>query len=240
MDTPADERHHLDDIASRIEYSEGVIRYSTRYCYQIFSRYMQPGNTLELGPGEGVMTECLCERGEPVTVVDGAQGLCSDLKRRFPQATVVHSLFEEFVPSERYTNILLGHVLEHVEDPRNLLESVRDWLCKDGRVLAAVPNSRSLHRQAGVMMGLLDSEDELNETDVSIGHRRVYGPERFREEFISAGFRIEASGGYWIKTLTNAQTLEICTPEMLRAFFELGERYPDIAAEIYVVASPSQ
>ena len=44
-------------------------------------------------------------------------------------------------------------------------------------------------------------------------------------------------GGYWLKPLSNAQLDRDWTPEMLDAFMALGERYPDVAAEIYVVAT---
>ena len=65
----------------------------------------------------------------------------------------------------------------------------------------------------------------------------VSSPESFRAQFTAAGLKVEHSGGYWIKPLSNAQTDEWFTDEMIDAFLALGERYPDIAAEIYVVAS---
>jgi hypothetical protein len=43
-------------------------------------------------------------------------------------------------------------------------------------------------------------------------------------------------GGYWLKPLSNAQLEAHWTPEMLEAYMQVGERYPDIAAEIYVIA----
>jgi hypothetical protein len=105
-----------------------------------------------------------------------------------------------------------------------------------GRILAAVPNSRSLHRQAAVIMGLLEREDQLNDLDRHHGHRRVYNPESFRQDFLKAGLDIEVFGGYWLKPLSNGQIEETWTPQMLQAFMQLGERYPDIAGEIYVIA----
>jgi len=51
-----------------------------------------------------------------------------------------------------------GHVLEHVDDPVAVLRLVKSWLKPGGRVLAAVPNARSIHRQAAVIMGLLPYE----------------------------------------------------------------------------------
>jgi hypothetical protein len=48
--------------------------------------------------------------------------------------------------------------------------------------------------------------------------------------------QIEFFGGYWLKPLSNQQIEENWTPSMLDVFMRLGERYPDIAGEIYVVA----
>ena len=47
------------------------------------------------------------------------------------------------------------------------------------------------------------------------------------------------SGGYWLKPVSNAQIEEAGNPEMLKAFMQMGERYPDIAAEIYIKAELS-
>jgi 2-polyprenyl-3-methyl-5-hydroxy-6-metoxy-1,4-benzoquinol methylase len=141
------------------------------------------------------------------------------------------------MPNQKFDNIILGHVLEHVADPVNILVRAKQWLKSDsGRLFAAVPNSRSLHRQAAVIMGLLISEDALNEADIHHGHRRVFNPESFRNVFYQAGLHIEIFGGYWMKPVSNKQLEESWTSEMLDAFMQLGERYPDIAGEIYIVA----
>ena len=58
-----------------------------------------------------------------------------------------------------------------------------------------------------------------------------------RAAFMSAGLRIDVFGGYWLKPLSNSQIESQWTQAMLDAFMQLGERYPDIAGEIYVLAS---
>jgi hypothetical protein len=93
-----------------------------------------------------------------------------------------------------------------------------------------------LHRQAAVLLGLLEFEEQLNEADIHHGHRRVYNPETFRRDFLKAGLTIEVFGGYWLKPVSNAQIEQSWTSEMLQAFMKLGERYPDISAEMYIVA----
>lgn len=235
-DHTAAERRRLEDIAGDSWYAKGVNGASVAFSGEIFARHFRGGSCLELGPAEGVMTGLLDRAFDSLTVVDGSERFCEALRERFPDAEVVQSLFEEFAPGRKFDAIVLGHVLEHVSDSRGLLAAAREWLGPEGRIYAAVPNARSLHRQAAVMLGMLVGEHELNETDIHHGHRRVYDPESFRQDFLAAGLRIEVFGGYWIKPLSNAQIDASWTPEMIRAFMELGERYPDIAAEIYVIA----
>ena len=191
-----------------------------------------------MGPAEGVMTELLVSTGKKITVVEGSGLFCESLRSRFPDIEIAHSLFEEFEPRSTFDNIVLGHVLEHVKDPVNILMRAKAWLTPGiGKIFSAVPNSRSIHRQAAVLMGLLSQEDELNQLDHHHGHRRVFNPESFRNIFYQAGISIDVFGGYWLKPVSNRQIEENWTPEMLDAFMHLGERYPDIAGEIYVLGS---
>jgi 2-polyprenyl-3-methyl-5-hydroxy-6-metoxy-1,4-benzoquinol methylase len=158
------------------------------------------------------------------------------LQSRYPQIRVECSLIETYTPDRAFDNVVLGHVLEHVADPVAVLRQVTMWLSPAGRIFASVPNARSLHRQMGVVMNLLPTEHSLNELDLHHGHRRVYDAESFRRDFRAAGLRIEVSGGYWIKPAANAHLEASWTPDMIEAAMVVGERYPDIAAELYVVA----
>ena len=230
------ELERINSIAERSLYGAGLNEHAVRYSFEIFSRFIRGETILEMGPAEGIMTELLTQLGKKTTMVEGAECFCADLRQRFPASRVIHSLFEDYEPDERLDNIILGHVLEHVADPVHILRKVAAWLSPEGRILATVPNSRSMHRQAAVIMGLLTFEEELNDTDRYHGHRRVFNPETFRQAFLEAGLAIEVFGGYWLKPLSNRQIEETWTEEMLHAFMQLGERYPDIAGEIYIVA----
>ena len=227
----------LQDIAKDSWYAKGVSSKMVEYSFKVFSRHIKGGKVLEMGPAEGVMTPLLLGVCESLTLLEGAEHFCDDLRRRYPQATVVHSLFENFTPQETFDFITLGHVLEHVEDPVAIVTLAVSWLKPGGKMIAAVPNSRSIHRQAAVMMGLLAAENSLNEMDIHHGHRRVFNPESFKDTFIKAGMKIDFYGGYWLKPIANSQIEQSWNPEMLQAFMQLGEQYPEIAAEIYVVAS---
>lgn len=227
----------LDAIARDSIYATGCNGAMIRYSWSIARRHLPAGRLLEMGPAEGVMTSLIAAERPDLHVLEGSAVFCEGLRQRFPAATVHHAMFEDFRPPQPYDAIVLGHVLEHVTDPIAVTERVRGWLAPGGKIFAAVPNARSLHRQAAVLMGLLPQEDAMSELDHRHGHQRVFNPESFRACFSRAGMSIEYFGGYWLKPLSNAQIDRDWTPAMLDAFLKLGERYPDLAAEIYVVAS---
>ena len=232
-----DEKAHLERISNVSLYAAGANSATIKYSFKVAERYLVGDNLLEMGPAEGVMTELLATTGKRMTLVEGSSLFCEDLRKRFPRANVVLALFEEYQPSELFDNIILGHVLEHVQDPVDILSRAKQWLkAGTGRLFAAVPNARSLHRQAAVIMVMLPQEDALNEMDIHHGHRRVFNPETYRNAFYQAGLQIEIFGGYWMKPVSNKQIEVNWTPKILGAFMQLGERYPDIAGEIYVVA----
>ncbi len=112
-----DEKSRLDQIAADSWYSKGLNTCTIDYCAEVFARFFQGRRCLEMGPAEGVMTGHLARAFPDLTLVEGARAFCDSLRARFPSATVVHSLFEDFQPTERFDTIILGHVLEHVRQP---------------------------------------------------------------------------------------------------------------------------
>lgn len=231
------ESDKLQQIAEDLGYSNGIMRYSISHCHRVILRHMVPGSILELGPAEGVMTQLLVKDSSDVSIVEASDKFCSIIQSRHPSVEIINCLFEDFNPIKRYDNIIMGHVLEHVEDPVDLLSRARQWLNPEGIIFGAVPNAHSIHRQAAVAMGILEKENSLNSADISHGHRRVFDPVSFRDTFIQAGLSVHKFGGYWFKPLSNKQIEDHWSADMVKAFMDLGENYPDIAGEIYIVAS---
>ena len=89
---------------------------------------------------------------------------------------------------------------------------------------------------AEISHAMLGAVTELHEGDLSIGHRRVYTPADFQQEIRDAGLAVDRFGGVFIKILSNAQSATTFSDDQLRALLVIGERYPAIAAEMYVVA----
>lgn len=226
----------LDQIAKNSLFTTPAGNTSLYKSFDVFMRYAKKGSVLELGCAEGLMTEKIVEYFDDVAVVEGSSVFCEQLRKKLPSVEVHNSYFEDFDCNKKFDNILLGHVLEHVDDPAYVLSHIKKFLKPDGLIFAAVPNARSIHRQAAVIMGLLENEHTLNSLDIHHGHQRVFNPESFRNVFIKADLPITVFGGYWFKPLSNGQIEANWTQEMLDAFMDLGERYPDIAGEIYIVS----
>ena len=232
------EKIKIENISLNSLYAAGVMPIAIKYCFDILSRHLRRKcSILEMGPAEGVMTEYLINSGHLLTLLEGSSLFCSSLKSRFPDVTIHNSLFEDFETEETFDVILMGHVLEHVENPIDVITKSSLWLKPGGFIFAAVPNAKSLHRQAAVLMGLLEVEGALNEMDLHHGHRRVYTPDSFRDMFIKSNLRVDVFGGYWLKPISNQQLEKDWSLEMLDAYMQLGERYPDLAGEIYIIAS---
>jgi len=229
-------KNKLEEVAKNSLYTTFTNSTTIEYSFQIAKRYLKAGSILELGPAEGLMTRHLINIDKNLTVIEGSIVFADELKLKYPNLNVINSLFEQTDILEKFDNILLGHVLEHVDNPIEVLAKVKKWLKPNGIVFCAVPNARSIHRQAASEMGLIKSIFEMSTKDIHHGHMRIYTPETLKSEFREAGFEISGFGGYWLKPLSDKQIEDSWTPAMLDAFMKLGEMYPDIAAEIYIVA----
>lgn len=112
----------------------------------------------------------------------------------------------------------------------------KNILKKNGVIILDVPNSQSIHRQIGVLLGMLKRENQLNTQDKSIGHKRVYDMKILKRDVRKAGLLIKDSGGIFLKPFDNEQMGKILNEKGIAAFSKLGIRYPDISAEIYIIA----
>lgn len=234
------EAERLDLVASRVNYSDGVNGAMISYCTRIFQRFYAGGRVLELGPAEGLSTQHLKEFCDDLEVCEGSASHATSLRSRYPDLTIHCCLFEDFEPKKPFSYIYLSHVLEHVSDPIEVLQRASRWLTSSGIIFASTPNARSFHRMAGVLAGDLSSPEDLNQSDLLAGHRRVFDRQQLHSLFIEAGFRITASGGFFLKSLSNTQLGNAVDVTHLEALMNLGEFFPENAGDIYLVASLAQ
>jgi len=234
-------RQFLNDIARKhhsitIEGCEKLYKKRYDYLYEMLKKYFVLGSALELGCGNGILTQRICKDFEKVTAVDGSKIFIEKLKKQLKISNLhlVNNLFEEFSPNEQFNTIFMTHILEHVDTPVKLLKRSKEWLATDGRVLIVVPNANSLHRLIGVKLGMLKQKNELSEVDQIVGHKRIYTLQLLSRHIQNAGFRIIYKGGCMLKILSTRQ-MENWSPELIDALYAVGKDMPKLCSKICIV-----
>jgi len=192
---------------------------------------------LNLGLGNGIVARSLDRICESQHVVEGSKLIIDRFSFKSERTAFIHSFFEDFTSNRDFDLILANHVLEHVDDPVNILNVLADKHCRADTILyATVPNAKSMHRLIGKQMGMLDSVYSLNSSDVRAGHQRVYDIESLKSHFNQSPFIITDLGGYNLKLVSLAQ-MEDWSDELLNAIFEVSQDFPpDICSNIWVKA----
>lgn len=208
-----------------------------KYRYMDLKKYYRGSTCLELGCADGEGTQYLPESFSKVVAVDGSQRLIDIAKKRVtdPKVRFIASYFEKLDTKEKYDTVILFHILEHVDDPVEILKLAKKFLKKGSVLIVDVPNANSIHRHIGVKLGMLKSVYDLHEGDLSIGHQRVYDLKTLRQDVEKAGLKIIKEGGIYLKPFSNGQMKQIVDDEMLKAFVELGKKYYRLSANIYMV-----
>ena len=244
---PVIDKQELDEIARRYHANADVPDkhiedLCQRFCTNWILSTLIPGTRiLELGFGEGIVTQALVEAGMNVTVIEGSQILHDQIRAEYDSRVIaVHALFEEYTTDATFDVVLASHVLEHVEDPVGLLRRIKPWLTPNGRLIVIVPNRESLHRRLAVFMGLQTELDTLSQRDHLVGHRRVYSHESLARDLLDGGFRTTGATGFFLKSLPNSMMLEY-SEALLWAMNQIAPQLPkELLANIGVIAVPIQ
>ncbi|WP_158605765.1 bifunctional 2-polyprenyl-6-hydroxyphenol methylase/3-demethylubiquinol 3-O-methyltransferase UbiG [Acidovorax sp. 100] len=126
---------------------------------RLIRRLPQKGRVLELGPGPGVMTKVMIDKGYQLTVVeidpDSAQ-----IVRGLGAETIVADLEDlqwlEQLRGRRFDAVLACDVLEHLRHPERVLEALRQCLEPQGRLIVSVPNIAYGGVIAALVQGMFD------------------------------------------------------------------------------------
>lgn len=216
-------------------------KYVTSSTYQVLSKYYYGESCLELGSADGYGTTFLLKRFKKVVAVDGSKRMLNNLRKKVKskKLQVIHTLFEDLNLKGKFDTIVITHVIDIVDNPIQVLKIAKSFAHKKTRIIIEVPNSHSLHRQIGVLLKILKDEHQLGEADKNVGHQRIYDMKILLSDIKKSGLKIKAKGGFLLKALPNSQIYSLIdnNPKAIQAYIELGEKYPDIAAEIYVVCS---
>jgi 2-polyprenyl-3-methyl-5-hydroxy-6-metoxy-1,4-benzoquinol methylase len=207
-----------------------------------FLPYFRRGNCLELGSFKGDFTRRLLPFFDQLTCVEASdQAIEAARKQLGDKVRFVNARFETANLAETYDNIVLTHVLEHIDDPVAILARVnREWLSPDGRLFLVCPNANAPSRQIAVAMGLITHNAAVTPEEAVHGHRVTYSLDTLERDAVAAGLQVISRSGIFFKALANFQwdmllKTDIISEQYLEGCYKLGQRYPDLCSSIFLL-----
>lgn len=193
---------------------------------------------LEVGLGSGDVTLLLLKIFEKVVCVDSDEKSYENLVKRINEEDLsrikfINSRAENVdLTNSKYDNIVLFNILEHVEYPSKFLRKLSNSLSKNGTMYIVVNLANSIHRQLGVQMGIISKTTELGESDIKLGHYRVYTKQLIRKHVRESGLEKVFEQPFYLKPFpTKMLPLSM---EIHRGLDLLGREYPELASYIYM------
>jgi SAM-dependent methyltransferase len=207
-----------------------------------FEPFFRKGSLLELGSFKGDFTRRLLPFFSDITCVEASGEALFEARERLGDSVeLVHSLFEAATLPKRYDNIVLTHVLEHLDDPIKVLRRINDeWLSESGRLFVVCPNANAASRQIAVKMGLISHNAAVTSAEAQHGHRCTYSLDTLERDAVAAGLRVILRSGIFFKALANFQwdrllQTDIVSKEYLEGCYQLGQQYPDLCSSIFLL-----
>jgi 2-polyprenyl-3-methyl-5-hydroxy-6-metoxy-1,4-benzoquinol methylase len=212
------------------------------FMLRMFEPFFRNGNLLELGSFRGEFTKRLIPRFDDITCVEVSdQAVASARSELDGKAKLINSSFETVNLPDRYDNIILTHVLEHLDDPVAILRRINDeWLSDSGRLFLVCPNAHAASRQIAVRMGIISHNSAVTDAELKHGHRITYTLDTLERDARAGGLNIAYRSGIFFKALANFQwdkllATDIISKEYLEGCYDLGQIYPDLCASIFLL-----
>lgn len=207
MDMPNSEKERQESLPwTRSTYHSDYNHYLAHYKVKSCLEHARGTSLLDIACGDGLMTESFAKHFQRVVGVDASGKHLSVARERVSQAEFHECLIEELDIKERFDSVFMLDLLEHVVDPIVVLKKAASFLANDGIMVVHVPNAQAINRRLAVLMGTLESCEELSPFDLQIaGHRRAYSMKTLRADIEQAGLHILHTGGIFYKILSTPQ-----------------------------------
>jgi len=212
------------------------------FMLESFKPFFNRGSLLELGSFRGDFTQKLLPIFNDITCVEASTEALKDARERLNQeVNFVNSRFEDVILPKNYDNIVMTHVLEHLDDPVKVLKKVNDmWLHEHGRFFLVCPNANAPSRQIAVKMGLIPYNSAVTAAEAEHGHKITYTLDTLERDCVHAGLKVVHRSGIFFKALANFQwdrllQTDIISKEYLDGCYKLGQHYPDMCSSIFLM-----
>lgn len=127
----------------------------------------------------------------------------------------------------------MGFILEHVDNPVEIMSYYKQFLAPRGKMFVTVPNAEVLNRRLGHLAGMLEDMQQLSDHDRMCGHKRYYTVKSLTEEVRMAGYEIEKMEGIYLKPFTTVQMISLnFDQKVIDALCTVGMDYPELCCGI--------
>ena len=204
----------------------------TWYPKRILMHAGSTGSLLELGLGHGFSTDIFANHFAHHLVLEGSPAVISNFREMHPEcgAQIELTYFEEYETEQRFDVIVMGFILEHVDDPVKLLGHYQHFLAPGGKMFVAVPNAEVMNRRLGNLAGMLDDMSALSENDHLLGHKRYYTVDSLTRDLALAGYSVDRVEGIYLKPFTTGQIVSLqLDQKIITALCDLGVSYPELS-----------
>lgn len=207
-----------------------------------FEPFFNKGSLLECGSFKGDFTKRFLPYFDDITCIEASDDAIAEARKNLgDKVDFVHSLFEEATLPKCYDNIVMTHVLEHLDDPVLVLKRINhEWLADNGRFFLVCPNANAPSRQIAVKMGLISHNSAVTLAEAEHGHRCTYTLDTLERDVVKAGLKVIYRSGIFFKALANFQwdrllQTDIISQDYLDGCYKLGHQYPDLSSSIFLM-----
>jgi SAM-dependent methyltransferase len=154
-------RGSFDDVAG--EYADARPGYPPAVFDTIVTRVPPPARVLEVGPGPGLATLPMAERGYAILGIELGQRLATVARQRlrdFPNVEIIHADFESWEPTGRRFDVVLAASSWHWIEPQLAFDAAHHALSPGGH-LALVANHPRPGQRGSAARAFWDATDEI-------------------------------------------------------------------------------
>jgi 2-polyprenyl-3-methyl-5-hydroxy-6-metoxy-1,4-benzoquinol methylase len=160
---------HAEDL-ERIEESD----FWSKVKVKLILKLVEGKNVLDVGCGSGRLSKTLLEKGYSVVAIDNDWKAVEIAKKKGIMAFA--SDINDWQTAEKFDCIILGDVLEHIEDDKSAMRKVHGMLTPNGCIVVNVPSYQVL----------------FGKHDTALGHKRRYSNKELKTKLKESNFTIES------------------------------------------------
>jgi len=159
---------HAEDL-ERIEESD----FWSKVKAKLILKLVDGKNILDGGCGSGRLSKLLLDRGFEVVAIDTDLKAVEIAKKKGISCFVAD--ISEWKTEQKFDCIILGDVLEHIDDDKSAMRKIHTMLNPNGCIVVNVPAYQAL----------------FSKHDIALGHKRRYSNKELKNKLTESDFTIE-------------------------------------------------